>query len=82
LEAKRRELISQKAQTAAVLEELQTGARTEDIAAARAQVREIEEQLKLEHLKRSRRKYLYDDPVIVDGIQRIVPGQMVHLADF
>ncbi len=64
LEAKRQELIAQKSRAAAVLEELQTGPRTEDIAASRAQVREIEEQLKLEHLKRSRRKYLYETGAI------------------
>lgn len=46
------------------MEELQTGPRNEDIATARAQVKEMEEQLKLEHLKRTRRKYLYDTGAI------------------
>ncbi|PMB00835.1 efflux transporter periplasmic adaptor subunit [Fischerella thermalis CCMEE 5268] len=64
LEAKRQELIAQKDRAVAVLEELQTGPRNEDIATARAQVKEIEEQLKLEHLKRTRRKYLYETGAI------------------
>lgn len=64
LETKRLELLAGKAQAVAVLEELQAGPRTQKIAAARATVRDLEEQLKLEHIRRSRRKYLYAEGVI------------------
>ena len=64
LEAQRRGLVAQKAQAAAVLAELNNGARTEQIAAAQANVRDLAQQLKLEKLKSSRREYLYDEGAI------------------
>jgi multidrug efflux pump subunit AcrA (membrane-fusion protein) len=64
LEAQRQSLIAQKAQTAALLAELSNGARTETITAAQAKVRDIEQQLKLEQLKSSRREYLYGEGAI------------------
>lgn len=64
LQAQRRSLVAQKAQAEARLVELRNGARREQIAAARARVRDIEKQLKLERLKRDRRKYLYEEGAI------------------
>ena len=64
LQAQRRSLVAQKAQAEARLVELKNGARTEQIRAARARVRDIEKQLKLEKLKSSRRKYLYEQGAI------------------
>jgi multidrug efflux pump subunit AcrA (membrane-fusion protein) len=64
LEAQRQGLVAQKAQAAAVLAELSNGARTEKITAAQARVRDIEQQLKLEQLKSSRREYLYGEGAI------------------
>lgn len=64
LEAQRQGLIAQKAQAAAVLAELQNGARQEQIAAAQANVRDIEQQLALEKLRSSRRAYLYEQGAI------------------
>jgi multidrug efflux pump subunit AcrA (membrane-fusion protein) len=64
LEAQRQSLIAQKAQAAALLAELSNGARTETITAAQAKVRDIEQQLKLEQLKSSRREYLYGEGAI------------------
>ncbi len=64
LEAQRQGLIAQKAQAEALLAELSNGARTEKITAAQARVRDIEQQLKLEQLKSSRREYLYGEGAI------------------
>ena len=64
LEAQRQELIAQKEQEEAVLAELKNGARTEQIRAAQAIVRELQQQLKLEKLKSSRREYLYQKGAI------------------
>jgi multidrug efflux pump subunit AcrA (membrane-fusion protein) len=64
LEAQRQGLIAQKAQAAAVLAELSNGARREKVTAAQANVRDIEQQLKLEQLKSSRREYLYGQGAI------------------
>ena len=64
LEAQRRGLVAQKAQAKAVLAELSNGARSEQIAAAQANVRDLERQLELEKLKSSRREYLYDEGAI------------------
>jgi multidrug efflux pump subunit AcrA (membrane-fusion protein) len=58
VETQRLQLIAQRERAVAVLEELQNGARQEDIAAAQAQVKDLEEQLRLEQIKRDRRKYL------------------------
>ncbi|KYC35966.1 efflux transporter periplasmic adaptor subunit [Scytonema hofmannii PCC 7110] len=64
LETQFQELLARKAQAVAVLEELKAGPRLEKIAAARAQVRQLEELLKLEEIKRSRRQNLYTQGAI------------------
>ena len=64
LEAQRQSLVAQKAQATARLTELKNGARAEQIAAAEARVRDLEQQLELEQLKRDRRKYLYHEGAI------------------
>ena len=64
LEAQRQGLIAQKEQAQAVLAELKNGARTEEIAAAQANVRDLQQQLELEKLRSSRREYLYDEGAI------------------
>jgi multidrug efflux pump subunit AcrA (membrane-fusion protein) len=64
LEAKRQELIARKAQAKAILNELKAGARSETIAAAIAQVRDLKEQLKLIEIKRERRRFLYKEGAI------------------
>ena len=64
LAAQRQSLIAQKAQAAARLAELKNGARTEQIAAAQARVRDLEKQLELEQLKSDRRKSLYNEGAI------------------
>ena len=64
LEAQRQGLVAQKAQSEALLAELSNGARTEKITSAQAKVRDIEQQLKLEQLKSSRREYLYGEGAI------------------
>ena len=64
LAAQRQSLIAQKAQAAARLAELKNGARTEQIDAAQAKVRDLEKQLELEQLKRDRRKSLYNEGAI------------------
>jgi multidrug efflux pump subunit AcrA (membrane-fusion protein) len=64
LEAQRLQLVAQKARAEAVLAELQNGARTEDIAAARSQVRDLEQQLSLEKIKRDRRERLWREGAI------------------
>lgn len=58
LETQRLQLLAQKEKAVAVLEELQNGARQENIAVAKAQVKDLEEQLNLEKIKRDRREYL------------------------
>lgn len=64
LQAQRQSLVAQKAQAEARLVELKNGARREQIAAAKASVRDLERQLKLEELKTRRRKYLYEQGAI------------------
>jgi multidrug efflux pump subunit AcrA (membrane-fusion protein) len=64
LEAERHQLLAQRSQAIAQLQELQAGPRTETIAAARATVREIGEQLELARTKRSRREWLYGQGAI------------------
>lgn len=59
LEADRQQLLAQKAEASATLQELRNGARAEDIAAARAAVSEIEQQLALAQRKTERRRELY-----------------------
>ena len=64
LKAQRQGLIAQKEQAEAVLAELKNGARTEQINAAKASVRDLQQQLELEQLKSERRKYLYEEGAI------------------
>ncbi|MUH01243.1 efflux RND transporter periplasmic adaptor subunit [Scytonema sp. UIC 10036] len=64
LETQVQELLARKAQAVAVLEELKAGPRAEKIAVARAQVKQIEQQLKLEEIKHARRKDLYTQGAI------------------
>ena len=58
------QLKAQKAEATAKLEELVVGARPEDIAAARATVRDLKYQLELEKVKLKRRKYLHSQGAI------------------
>ena len=64
LAAQRQSLIAQKAQAEARLAELTNGARSEQIAAASATVRDLAKQLELEKLKSDRRQYLYAEGAI------------------
>ncbi|MBD2001089.1 efflux RND transporter periplasmic adaptor subunit [Leptolyngbya sp. FACHB-541] len=64
LETQRQRLLAQKAQEVAILQELQNGARTQVIAAAQAEVGELENQLELERIRRDRREYLYTEGAI------------------
>lgn len=64
LQAQRQQLEAQQAEAQARLLELQTGARQEDIAAARAQVSDIQSQLQLQEQQQSRREYLYNEGAI------------------
>lgn len=60
----RQQLKTQKAEAQARLLELQRGARQEDIAAAQAEVRDVENQLRLQEQQRSRREYLLAEGAI------------------
>lgn len=64
LQTQRRQIEAQKAEAQARLLELERGARLEDIAAAQAEVRDIESQLQLQKQQRSRREYLYEQGAI------------------
>jgi multidrug efflux pump subunit AcrA (membrane-fusion protein) len=64
LEAQRQGLTAQKAQAEAILAELENGARSEQIKAAEASVKDIQQQLELEKLKSDRREYLYTEGAI------------------
>lgn len=64
LHLKQQELLAKKARLVAQLKELQAGARPETIAAARAVVADVREQLKLETQKRLRRVHLYEQGAI------------------
>ena len=64
LKAQRQGLLAQKARARAILAELKNGARSEQIAAAQATVRDLEQQLELEKLKSDRREYLYREGAI------------------
>ncbi|MDJ1184740.1 efflux RND transporter periplasmic adaptor subunit [Roseofilum casamattae] len=59
IEATRQQILAEKAEANATLLELKNGARAEDIAAARANVAEIEQQLALAERKTARRENLY-----------------------
>lgn len=64
LEAQRQQLLAEKDQAVAVLQELQNGPRSEVISAARAAVGDLQYQLELEKLKRFRREHLYKQGAI------------------
>ena len=64
LSAQRQQLIAQKAQADSVLKELQNGPRKEVIAAARAEVQDLKDQLELQQIKTSRRESLYKEGAI------------------
>jgi multidrug efflux pump subunit AcrA (membrane-fusion protein) len=64
LQTQRRQLQAQLAQAQAQLLELQRGARQEAIAAAQAQVRDVDNQLALQRQQRSRRRFLYEQGAI------------------
>lgn len=62
--AQRHQLLAQKAQAEAVLQELRNGPRPEVIASARAQVSDLQNQLALETIRRDRREYLQREGAI------------------
>lgn len=64
LETQRRQFVAQKAQAQAQLNDLLAGTRREDIAAAEAGVRDLEEQLRLQNVQRARRESLYQQGAI------------------
>ena len=59
LQSQRQQLLAQKARAEALLAELQTGARLEEIDSSQAAVRDLEQQLQLQAKQRERREYLY-----------------------
>lgn len=64
LKAQQQELLAQRNQAIAKLEEMQAGPRSETIASAEASVRNISSQLELAETKRSRRETLYQQGAI------------------
>ena len=64
LAAQRSQLVAQRNQAIAVLTELQRGARQEDIDAAQATVRDLEDQLALQRIRQTRREYLAEEGAI------------------
>ena len=64
LEAQKLQLLAERDRARAELSELIEGPRQEDIAAARATVRDLEEQLRLQELQRSRRQFLFEEGAI------------------
>ncbi|MEM9907551.1 MAG: efflux RND transporter periplasmic adaptor subunit [Cyanobacteria bacterium P01_D01_bin.44] len=64
LETQRLQVAAQKAQAEAQLAELENGARPEDIAAAEAEVRDLEQQLILQETQARRRENLYAEGAI------------------
>lgn len=64
LETQRQQLVAEKARAEAQLSELRTGARIEDINAAKAAVEDLEQQLKLQSKQRERREFLYREGAI------------------
>ncbi|MEO1590878.1 MAG: HlyD family efflux transporter periplasmic adaptor subunit [Cyanobacteria bacterium J06632_22] len=59
LEVQRQQLVAERARANAQLQELQVGARSEDVAAAAAAVKDAEQQLNLQVVQRTRRESLY-----------------------
>lgn len=64
LQAQRQALTAERDQAMAQLQELQVGPRPEDIAAARAAVADLEQQVELARLQRTRREALYQEGAI------------------
>ncbi|MGP1384360.1 MAG: efflux RND transporter periplasmic adaptor subunit [Thainema sp.] len=64
LDTERQQLVAQRDQMLAQLQELQAGPRTEEIAAARAAVADLEQQVQLAQLQESRREYLHAEGAI------------------
>jgi len=64
LQTQRQQLLAEKARAQAQLSELRTGARIEDINAAKAAVQDLEQQLKLQSKQRERREFLYREGAI------------------
>ncbi|MDY6783990.1 MAG: efflux RND transporter periplasmic adaptor subunit [Cyanobacteriota bacterium] len=64
LQTQRQQLIAEKARAQVQLSELKAGPRPENINAARAAVQDLEEQLKLQQVKRSRREFLHREGAI------------------
>ncbi|MEO0986711.1 MAG: efflux RND transporter periplasmic adaptor subunit [Cyanobacteria bacterium J06639_14] len=64
LQTQRQQLEADRARALAVLSELETGPRIEDIAAAAANVRQLEQDLELQRIQRSRREFLYEQGAI------------------
>jgi len=60
LQTQRQQLVAQRDQALAVLNELRNGPRQQDIAAARAAVADLEQQLALSQLQQGRREDLYE----------------------
>ncbi len=64
LKAQLAQLAAQRSRAVAELRELQNGPRPETIAAARSQVANLENQLRLENIRRDRRSSLYEEGAI------------------
>ncbi|MGB0560401.1 MAG: efflux RND transporter periplasmic adaptor subunit [Spirulinaceae cyanobacterium] len=64
LQAQRQSLVAQRTQAQAQLQELQNGARVEDINAAQAAVLELEQEIERAKRQRDRRQFLYDEGAI------------------
>lgn len=64
LEAQRERLLAQRERAEAELSKLVEGARREDIDAAQAAVRDLEEQFRLQESQRSRREFLFEEGAI------------------
>ncbi|MEL7522560.1 MAG: HlyD family efflux transporter periplasmic adaptor subunit, partial [Cyanobacteria bacterium J06553_1] len=64
LQTQRQQLEAEKARAQAQLSELRTGARIEDINAAKAAVQDLEQQLLLQSKQRERREFLYKEGAI------------------
>jgi multidrug efflux pump subunit AcrA (membrane-fusion protein) len=64
LKAQLAQLAAQKLRAVAELRELQNGPRKETIAAARSQVADLENRLRLENIRRDRRRSLYEEGAI------------------
>ena len=76
IQTQRQQLVAEKARAAAQLLELQIGARAEDMAAALAVVRDLEQQLRLEQVRLARRESLYAQGAISrEELDQVVFGR-------